>query len=142
MSLVEEINKIEEELAEDRAKIRSDREKVDRELEGIAQRQAVLTGLENGINDKYAAIEARERDIQKREDKLTDIADLDTKRVLLARRQRELVEYENELARMKSRQDEREQKLTTERAELEEEKKTYKETLKTQFIKQLERVVQ
>lgn len=142
MSLVEEINKIEEELAEDRAKIRSDREKVDRELEGIAQRQAVLTGLENGINDKYAAIEARERDIQKREDKLTDIADLDTKRVLLARRQRELTEYENELARMKSRQDEREQKLTTERAELEEEKKTYKETLKTQFIKQLERVVQ
>lgn len=142
MSLHDEINKIEEELAEDRAKIRSDREKVDRELEGLAQRQAVLTGLENGINDKYAAIEEREREIQKREDKLTDIADLDTKRVLVARRQRELTEYENELARMKARQDEREAKLTTERQELEEEKKTYKETLKTQFIKQLERVVQ
>lgn len=142
MSLVDEINKIEEELAADRAKIRSDREKLDRELEGLAQRQSVLQGLENGINDKYAAIEEREREIQKREDKLTDIADLDTKRVLVARRQRELTEYENELARMKTRQDEREQKLTSERAELEEEKKTYKETLKTQFIKQLERAVQ
>lgn len=141
MSLVEELTRIQAELDAERERIVVDKQGLQRREDGIAAREKEVQGRENALLDKVASLEEQERRIQKVEEKIGDAAALEAKRVMLLRKERELHEYENELALIKTRQQEKEEKLSSERRELEEDKATYVEKLKKQFIEQLQRAV-
>lgn len=141
MGLLEDIQKIEAELAERREKLDKREATIDGRLEAISLRETELTGKENAIGDRSGQLDEREQAIATREARIGSITDLEDRRVAVVRKELELKSYENDLALIKQRQDEREIRLNKDRMDLEEDKKTYIEKLKSQFIEQLQKVI-
>jgi len=110
--------------------------------------------LEEATKAKKEADEAKEEaekkikelaDYERTQEYVNDLTstdrELNKRKVELAEKHNKLVRWENKLVEIEARQKTKEEELKTKGLELTKEKETYKETLKEEFIKQLEQTL-
>lgn len=114
----------------------------------LADKNIVLTAKEDKLAKAEKALKGKEEELEKRELAISNIEDMGTEkdkllelRTEIKRQQTALDLRENDLVEIEKRHEEERLELAKQRRELQEDRDTYKEELKSQFIKQIEAAV-